>query len=382
MGANLIDTIALKIPLYPGTHFDISRTLDIITRVSGDTGEELTRFCRGSLSGSWDSRISLSIKDREFVWMPDKTCAKGGRTVLMSCEPFLYCEFSLQKFLFAINCFTYSVETAFDGLYLFSEFLQDKIGCLPPLEIWEVERIDPSNVVKFPDSQTMNQYLDLLKRVEFPRRKMKSVVYQSSVMWVGAGQSFKLYDKQSEFKAHDRKRLNSFFQNSEISDMILDRLDGCLRVELTLRKTTLRKRGIKYVFDLFDCDMPKMMRDNMDKIGLKMDNMRVWTSAEVREALINHCSSGRARISADAAFSVWVDMVVSGRTSARARSKKDKFYRATRIFRELGISTVTSLTESEVVIHPSQLTPYRDEKILTFLLSHKIELPCQYLNAA
>lgn len=382
MGATLIDTIAFKIPLLPGTHFAISCKLDIITKTNGGTGEEITRFCRGSLAGSWDSRISVSIRDREFVWMPDKTSVKGGRTVLMACDPFLYCEFSLQKFLYAINCFTYSTQTALDGVYLFSEFLQEKIGCLPPVETWEIERLDPSNVVKFPDNETMNQYLELLKRVEFPRRKTKSIVYQSSVMWVGAGQSFKLYGKQAEFKAHDRKRLNLFFQNSEISDMITSRLDGCLRVELTLRKTVLRKRGIKYFFDLFECDLPKMMRDNMNRIGLQMDNMRVWTSAEVRETLINHCSSGHARISADAAFSVWVDMVVSGRSSARIRSGKDKFYRSTRIFRELGISTVTSLTEQEVILHPAELLPYRDEKILSFLLSHQIELPCQYLNAA
>lgn len=381
MGVTLIDTIAFKIPLYPGTHFDISRKLDIITKIHGETGEEITRFCRGSLAGSWDSRISVSIRDREFVWMPDKTSVKCGRTVLMACDPFLYCEFSLQKFLYAINCFTYSMHTALDGVYLFSEFIQEKIGCLPPVEIWEIERLDPSNVVKFPDQQTMDQYLELLKRVEFPRRKTKSIVYQSSVMWVGAGQSFKLYGKQAEFKAHDRKRLNSFFQNSEISDMITSRLDGCLRVELTLRKTVLRKRGIKYFFDLFECDLPKMMRDNMNRIGLQMENMRVWTSAEVRSLLLNHCVSGSG-ISPDAAFSIWVDMVVSGRASARARVGKRKFYRATQVFRNLGISTVTSLTENEVVLHPASLEPYHDAKILSFLMSHKIELPCQYLHAA
>ncbi|MCK5616651.1 hypothetical protein KAR91_83090 [Candidatus Pacearchaeota archaeon] len=377
----MIDTIGFKIPIFPGSEQRISRELEIITTTDGSTGEELSKFCRGSLKGSWDSRISISIKDRQYQWQEDEEHERGGRTLLMACDPYLYCEFSLQKFLFAVNCFSYSQPLAIDGIYLFSEYLQEKIGCLPCVETWEITRLDISSVIKFIDNQTLDQYMDLLKRVEYPRRKYKSIVYQSSVMWVGAGQTFKLYSKQLEFKAHDSRRLNGFFEDKGVSEFITDRLDGCLRSELTLRKQVLRKTGIKYFFDLFDINMTDLMNRNLDRIGLKMENMRVWTSAEVRESLINNLLPGSG-ISPDAAFSIWVDMVVSGRATARRRAGDNKFYRATRIFKKLGINTITNLTETETILHPTELKPYTDTKILSFLRDHRNDLPCQNLMLA
>lgn len=376
MGDILIDTIGLKIPLCGESSVAaVTSALEIVSRSDGETGEIFSSFTRGSLAGSWDSRISAAIRDREYVWMVDEQAHNGGRTVQVVCAPYLYCEFSLQKYLYGINCFNYAWSTALDGLYHFAEFLMGYLGPLPPVETWEIERLDLGYVTRFPDDETMGQYLEFLKRIEYPRRKMRSIVYQSSVMWVGSGQSFKLYSKRSEFRAHDRKRLLQFFADRGVADMITDSLDGVLRVELSMRKNVLRRRGIKYIFDLFDLAEPeKMIAAQMEKIGLAKKQVRIWTAAEVR-ALLQSVVVPGSKISADAAFAVWVDWVVSGSSAARARAGSNKYARAKRIFRDYGITTATNLSESEQVPHPTELRVCSDTRVLSYLSAHNVNLP-------
>lgn len=383
MGANfMIDTIGFRIDLCEGQDLTISRRLQVLESIDGETGQLLSSFCKGSLSGSWDSRISCSIHDREWRWVEIPDHQKGGRTVQLPCDKWLRVEFSLQKWLYGVNCFSYHMEKALEGLYHFHSWLCGVLGVrLPDLSTWQVLRLDIGRVCHLVDDETMMQYLDSVKNFEFPRRRLRSIKYHSTVAWVGAGQCLKLYGKQAEFKAHDQRRVGSFFNNKDVGGFIHARLDGILRIELSLRKRVLQSYGIYRVFDLESTNLQKLWGKNMEQIGLKKRVARVWTSAEVIVHLKDHCVSG-SKITAESAFSVWVDIVTNGRAAARQHFGKDKFYRATALFKKLGISTVAVLEEKEIPPAPCQLQEFIDNDLISLLTSESSsDLPFRYMIA-
>jgi len=380
----LIDTICFRIDLCDGQESVISKRLTILETIEGSTGETISNFCRGSLAGSWDSRISCSIHDKEWVWVKIDDHPKGGRTIQMSCKPWLRVEFSLQKWLYGINCFSYETFVATEAIYHFASFLQETL-CVrfPDPATWEILRLDIGHVVKFLDNETMLLYLESMKRVEYPRRKMRSVVYQSSVMWVGSGTTLKLYGKQSEFKAHDRNRINKFFINKDISNMLLEKLDGVLRIELSIRKVALKSIGIERVFDLDYVEFNKIWAMNMQRIGIDENNVsRVWTSGEARATLSHYIElipTEKRTVSKDTAYAVWCDIITNGRAAARRNVGDKKFYRCTKIFKDCGLSTASTLRQDEKPQSPIAFEPWHDVSIIGLLTSHLDTLPYHHV---
>lgn len=372
----MIDTIGFRISFCPSDLPQITARLRTLCEVDG-SGEVLSAFTRGGLSGSWDSRISVSVHDREWVWIEDETHPRGGRTLQVDCAPWLRVEFSLQKWLYGVNCFTYSLGTAQEALLHFRHYLQEILSIhLPYVEEWQLLRLDIGYLVTMGDKETLVQYLDHLRRVEYPRRKYRSVSYMSSVMWVGTHSTLKVYDKGAEFRAHDRRRLVSYFGCKSFCDTLEARIEGQLRIEASMRPQYLKSRGLLTGEDILcmtESEAMKIMGKQLGNIGLRDSVARIWTSAEVRSALRLHLGRGSG-ISPDAAFSIWVDMTVTGRAFARRNAGRNKFYRATRAFRELGISTVTTLTETEkaAVPMPVDLRPAVSAKMIAFVLSPPI----------
>lgn len=377
----MIDTICFRIDLCPGQEEVITKKLTVLSKVDGSTGEEMSRFCVGSLAGSWDSRIACSIQDREWKWVDIDDHPKGGRTIQVICDKWLKVEFSVQKWLFGMNCFTYLSSTAIEACYHFALWLNESLGVrLPDLSTWGILRVDMGHVVKFPDNATMLQYLECMKHVEYPRRKLRAITYQTTVMWVGGASVLKLYGKESEFKAHDKRRISGYFKDSDVGNYVSDRLDGVLRVELGLRKSLLQSRGISRFFDLENFDLTDLWEKNMAKIGLGNTTLRIWTASDARVMLKMHCVKG-SHISADAAFAIWTDIVTSGRKFARSQVADKQFYRACKIFRDIGLSTVSNLNQEEILPMPADLTPYVDHDLLGFLATHSADLNYDYLCA-
>jgi Phage replication protein CRI len=156
-------------------------------------------------------------------------------------------EFSVPKYWYGHN-----IHLLYDYIRAIREFrqlIQKQLNLtLPEVETWQVWRADICYAWRCPTQQIAEQILDSIKKLHFPRKRPH--IYGDSIMFTGTTYSLKFYLKLTEFFAHDRKALLKGDAKLEWVNYLEQKADGVLRVEATLRRKYLERKGIKTLADL------------------------------------------------------------------------------------------------------------------------------------
>jgi hypothetical protein len=119
---------------------------------------------------------------------------------------------------------------------------------LPEPETWELLRVDLCYSFQFPSQKSCHQFLESLKRLSYPHKK--PIIYDETILFTGATYSFKVYEKQPEFRKHDAKELAKLQASSDWIAYLDRKAAGILRVEATLRRQYLKVNGLTTVAEL------------------------------------------------------------------------------------------------------------------------------------
>lgn len=149
-------------------------------------------------------------------------------------ESICYIEFSLPKLIRGHNLDNGDIKELVHYTNLIYIKLKE-IGIIPPpWKEWLVMRIDISENKYCED---IISELRLYQTADF--KSKKKYIYSTSVMYVGATYSIKIYNKQEEFLKNDYLKI----QQEEKKSYLLGKAQGLLRYEVTYRS-----QGLKNIF--------------------------------------------------------------------------------------------------------------------------------------
>lgn len=241
----MLDTLKLKIPLTEKQHRRVTQQVTDDDRAQWvlfhpKTGELGFLRCKGLSETDYHSYHRHILFDVPLFWIESKT--------------FLTFEFSVPKYWYGHN-----VSLLYDWLGALEHFkrrleqqfgLHSKNRCprLAPVGDWLVSRADLCYAYQFPNQTTCHHYLEGLKPVHYPRKR--PTIHPTSIVFVGATYSLKIYEKLPEFKAHDAKELRKAKASPDWISYLEKKAAGVLRVEATLRRQYLRVKGVHTVSDL------------------------------------------------------------------------------------------------------------------------------------
>jgi II/X family phage/plasmid replication protein len=149
----------------------------------------------------------------------------------------IYIEYSAPKIFYGHNVWLID-------LYTVEEVILKKIHSnleeyfeveLPHYSTWTLQRLDLCYAWKFPTDQKANEALDLLRVLNYPRKK--TLTYDTSITFRGSTYTVKFYLKGPEYLKKDYKRLREI--NEEYGDSLISDSKGLLRYEVTIRKKQL-----------------------------------------------------------------------------------------------------------------------------------------------
>lgn len=358
----MIDTIRLEIRGIESENIPaIKRKLDSHLVLENETGAIRSEFTAGTLLGSWDSRISVQVRDYEFVALPpgpkpeksigrlsivDEMQEKAMPQKVMA-EPYLVVEFSLPKWSEGVNFLNSSFSKDLDRLACFREWLILKLDCeFPPLSEWLVKRIDIAYCFNMYSYHNILHYVKAIRNLDYTRRK-KPHFYQDSFFSAGSTTTLKGYAKETEFKKHDFRRIATAFQDKLLARQVHDLTKGLFRFEVEFHKRKLDFFGVSTVADLLSIEWEKEMKKEIYKLIKGGRSGKVFKFTEVLELLRRADLKGKG-VTVDSASAVWSTIVLEGDKYAKAQFGARKYYRAMTVFKELGISVLGLIKETKI----------------------------------
>lgn len=236
----MIDTIKFKIPIYDVQKIELSKNFAKIQK-SKANGDILYNVITDNIQlGSFEYSVNIYVpKD------------------LLN----LYIEFSLPKLLFGHNTIMAFIDDLPDALTLIRTHLS-KFVSLPPIDSWQVNRLDVCYNWSFADSTELFNVLTILHLIDFPRKK--KYIYDTSVMYKGSSYTLKFYLKHPEFIRHDFRKLYRIDPVEAMEAFSLS--ENMLRFEMTMRKsylTFLLKKPIIIYKDLFSFDYASLINGKL-----------------------------------------------------------------------------------------------------------------------
>ncbi len=325
----MIDTIRfrgdfLNLDCLPQIEYE----LETLTKTKQDV--TLYEFTSGQLKGSYDNRISFSIKDMDWIY-----CETLGRPVYQSVPPYFICELSLHKFFIGHNVFGFDDDLS--RIYTVYDFLEVNFGtAFIKRDTVQLLRIDLAEVYKY---DTKEQVLAIFHGLKNHRRyRTKPSTYKNTgIYYPGTMTTFKIYDKHEEFKAHDFKKLkkNDLFEANEIYEMS----KNVVRLECEIHKKKLNELYGKYVF-VEDLIMSKIIDIKMVYLKEKQrlvfeshDEVAIKSIYDVQKYLIETYGNRKGL----PLYGFWSSMVLHGEEHTREIYAKASFYKNKKVLKELGI---------------------------------------------
>lgn len=303
------------------------------TYVKFNSEAVLYEFTSGKLQGSYDNRISFSIKDRDWFRVPGLK-----QPVLLEVPKYFEIECSLHKFMMGHNVFGGTddlsvIHTLYDFLEVeaFGSRFIDRNSV-------EVLRIDIAEVYKFSSDEEVEAIFHGLKNQSKFRTK-PNTYKNSGIYFPSTVTTFKIYDKHKEFLAHDAKRLKKVFTNEEY-EYVKEMSKYCVRLECEIHKRKLNEifDGKKvYVEDLI---MGKMidikdvyLKEKQRLIFEERNDSAIKIVSNVRSYLFEKLGSRKAI----PLYAFWSVMAYEGDEVARKTYTKSSYYNNKKILKELGV---------------------------------------------
>jgi II/X family phage/plasmid replication protein len=339
----MIDTVKLRSPELPeGVAVAIERLLVLRRAIDGPTGEVLYELVSGPLVGSYDHRISCTVKRERWVrealpWRWDAAGRRRKPVVMVQepCAPYVEVEGSVHKAMLGHNL----EGGCSDPLAVcswFVAFLARGFGVeLPPAAVWEVRRIDQAEVFAL-DYAGCEAYVRGLALADYPRRRIHRYG-DETVFFPGSTTAIKVYHKGPEFSKHDRARLRGVV-SSEVVAALQWRANKLLRVEVEIKARkldtdfqgppTVGQLTESYITDLFDREIAKMLREGETASEI------VRTAEAVLERLYARYSAGQA----SALYGTWLKFAAHGEKVTRRKMTDRTFYDHRKKLAEAGVS--------------------------------------------
>ncbi len=334
----MLDTLKLRSPeLLEAVAVAIEHQLTMRRGIDGPTGQILYDLASGPLIGSYDHRVSCTVRRKRWVSerITRRTDNHRNVTYLEPCAPYVEIEGSVHKAMLGHNL----EGGASDPVAVcswFVDFVARGLGVeLPPALEWEVRRLDAAEVYAL-DYAGCEAYVRGLAGADYPRRKI--LRYGSeTVFFPGSTSAIKVYHKGPEFSKHDRGRLRGVVSSDEVA-MLQWRANVLLRVEVEIkaRKLDTDFKGPPkvgqltegYITDLFDREIAKMLREGQTAYEI------VRTAEAVLERLYGRYSGARA----SALYGTWLKFAALGEEVARRKMSDRTFYRHRKEMTEAGVS--------------------------------------------
>lgn len=305
------------------------------------TGELLYELTTASLSGSWDSRVSLRVMREEWADV-------GGRVQLQRCAPYVLLEGSVHKALLGHN-----VSGGPEALGAACDWLVADVGVRLGVELprgleWILRRVDWAEVYELPDFEAVEEYMWGLNSAEYPRRSVARYG-RESIHAGGRTSTVKAYHKGVEFAKHDRKRLKSRIDDGELLQL-QDQANRVLRWEVQVKAKKLDEmyRGKPRVDEVQVEDLRKLHYTEVRRLVREgeAEVKTVRKQKHVRDRLLEVYDQRKAGL----LLGTWHQLVTLGEHETRRHIPRRTFYRHKKALIDAGISWIGS----DVVIVPKR----------------------------
>jgi hypothetical protein len=383
----MIDTIKFYIKgISENSIHKIKERLTDSLKIHNDTGELISKFTSGTLLGSYDSRISIRVKDQEWKasqshiqWLvndaetPEElrkrelvnllNSKKSTAPVLVPCSEYLEIEFSLSKWDYGVNFFNTPLIDDLRSLYKFRAWLCRSFETdLPPLNTWILRRVDIAENYDFGSLENIKNYVSLWRGLDYPRRK-KPTFYAESLYVPGYSTTVKAYAKGPEFIKHDYQRVKAHLVShagmldedkialiKQKMDSIKSSIDGIFRFEVEFHKRKLEAMQVIKVIDLFKIDWVKEMKKEISKLIGEAPKTKIYTLPEVTQKIVfaqkNGYLAGKG-VSKASMIGIYTAIVTHGDKYAKETFNSRQVQRVKKVLKGLNISFLSTLTDHE-----------------------------------
>lgn len=334
----MLDTVKLRSPeIAEDVAAAIERLLVLRRAIDGPTGEVLYELVSGPLVGSYDHRISCTVKRERWVSerLARRTDNHRNHTYQEACAPYIEVEGSVHKAMLGHNLEGGASDPqAVCGWFV--GLLARGLGVeLPPAVLWEVRRLDVAEVYAL-DYAGCEAFVRGLSMADYPRRK--PLRYGSeTVFFPGSTTAIKVYHKGPEFSKHDRPRLRGVV-SSELVAALQWRANELLRVEVEIKARkldtdfngppTVGQLTEAYLTGLYDREVAKMLREGQTASEI------VRTSEAVLDRLYAHYSAGQAT----ALYGTWLRFSAHGEEVTKRKMTLRTFYDHRKKLTDAGVS--------------------------------------------
>nr|WP_172200830.1 phage/plasmid replication protein, II/X family [Saccharibacillus qingshengii] len=377
-----VDTVRLRSPyiseeLAELVEAECTKRLGIDMR----TGNVLWEITTGDLKGSYDNRIAVVVKRKE--WKADRNAKRqGGKaaTVMMDCPPYIEVEASVHKLLLGHNIYGGTEDFVLCCRYLL-QTIEQGLGITLPggyygdyERHWQVKRIDFSYVFHMEAGmEAIEQFFYLMRNAYYGRRNAET--YGLNGLRFNASTTvLKFYHKGPEFRKHDMSRLvrAGVFSQSHAFELLQLATD-LLRVEVEIKPRKMRYDFDKthhgtdpwikditpeYLRSVYETEVSRVMKE-----GKKAGDV-VRDALDVEDRLRAMYPSGRAGV----LFNAYVRMAQFGIQKYKSAVPKRTFYRHMKELKEAGVSVqLTGEVNLEEVsgiaepVLPKDFQPLRDD---------------------
>lgn len=338
----MLDTLKLESPkLEASVVSEIERRCILRSGVLLETGEPIYELTTGSLSGSWDSRVSVRVMREEWLDV-------NGRVLLVNCQPYILLEGSVHKAMLGHN-----IHGGPEGLQESSAWFVDDVGRrlgveLPKASEWLLRRVDVSECYELPEYVAVEEYLWGLNSAEYPRRSVARYG-RESIFAGGRTTAVKAYHKGPEFNKHDRPRLKSIIGDEAVTNL-QHRANRILRWEVSVKAKKLDTDhfGKPRVEQVSDDDLRSLHYREVRRLVREgeADVKTVRKQKDVRDRLYDRHSPALA----GTLLGTWHQLSTLGEHETRKHMETRTFYRHKKQLREAGVSWIGS----DVVILPTR----------------------------
>lgn len=336
-----LDTITLKSP-YISEEIANKIKFECVSRqgLQIKTGELLYQITTGSLVGSYDSKISIKVKEEEY--------SKLG---IVPSKPYVILEASVHKAMLGHNVFGGPEDYQKSCEYLI-KLVETLIQIeLPTYSEWFAERIDVSEVYELPSFESVQEWFRGLNSADYPRRSVNRYGL-SGIYAKGSTTTLKFYHKGVEFSKHDRSRLKNIFKDDKLNS-IQDIANKLIRCECEIKARKLKSDfghlpsvgdvTTEYINNVHDVEVRRFLKEG-DKMMILVSNAK-----EVNARLREVYSPGLAGI----LLGTWYKLTTLGEASVKKDMPLRTYYRQ---IKQLKDACVTWLG-SDVILLDHSLIP-------------------------
>lgn len=347
-----VDTITLESPyLDEETAQRVEDALVTRWAVDRRTGQLLYEFTRGPLFGTWDSRLSVTVRRERWV--------NASPSYKEPCRPFLVLEGSIPKIATGHNIYGGSEDVQACARFLIGQVVEQLAVSLPDWKHWTVSRLDWAEVFDLGSFEAVQEYLRGLNQAEYPRRSVSR--YGATGLYAqGTTTAVKFYHKGPEFSKHDRRRLRARLKDSDL-ETLQETANKYLRVEVELKARSLERiYGNRLpvigqiepdkVTELWSNEVRRLLREGADAVKV------VRKAEDVNQRLMSFYGHRLGGV----LLGTWYRLTTLGEERTKADMKRPTFYRHRKQLQDAGCSWQgTDVILKRFSLVPSDFSPSR-----------------------